>query len=144
MRNPVMLAMLALALASPAGAQSKAAGKWNMQLGEWQSDAGGNIQIQSPDHGVLDITMKGDSATASFSLGNGSPPLVLQGMMSGGKLMMSGKREGHVNVNGEESTVTLTIEFELTPAAGELNGVMRLKRDADAPVWRTAKGTPVK
>jgi hypothetical protein len=110
-------------------------------MGQWQSDDGGDIQIRSANTAILEVQMKGDSALASWKPPQDAPVLELRGTVSGGKLVVRGQRDARVNLNGEESTVTLTITLELdAPAGGAVSGVMKMTGGPGGAVWRTAKG----
>jgi hypothetical protein len=137
-RLALTAALLAGALSLPAGAQAQFAGKWTFEFGEWQTDDGANIQIRGATSGVLELTVKGDSAIGKWTGTGTNAPLDIRGRIEGNKLVAKGSREGRVNVNGEESTVTTTITFELTAASGELSGVMRLAAPVGPPVFRSA------
>jgi hypothetical protein len=133
----------ACAFAVAPEAQGQLAGKWSIQLGEWQAEGGGEVQVQSSNSGQLEVTMKGDSAIAVWTgTQSPGPPLTLRGKVTGNKVVMQGSRDGRMNVNGAESTISLVIEFELTVAAGELTGTMRLKSEGAPALWRTATGKP--
>jgi hypothetical protein len=143
-RSGVLALAVAVSLAATVTqAEAQLAGKWSVELGEWQAEGGGEVQIQSSNSGQLEVTVKGDSAVAVWTGTQSSgPPLTLRGKITGNKMVVQGNREGRVNMNGAESTISLVIEFELTAADGLLSGTMRLKSEGAPALWRTAKGKP--
>jgi hypothetical protein len=137
----VMLTFAFCGAILPAQLHAQFAGKWVADLGEWQAEGGGDVQIRGANSGTLDLTMKGDSVIGTWVGASGNPaPLELRGRMEGQKVVLKGQREGRVNLNGQESTVLLAIEYELTASAGALTGLMRMKREGEPAVWRSLTG----
>jgi hypothetical protein len=110
-----------------------------MEFGEWQAGEGRMVRIPGGNAGTLEITVRGDSAFAK--LVNDDPEAQeLKGRVQGNRAALAGTRIAQMNRNGEVSEVTLTVEMDITAAAGEIDGVMRLRSGADEPVTRTLKG----
>jgi hypothetical protein len=126
----------------PAAGHAQFAGKWTMTFGPWKTDDGASVEVRSASRGELAITVKGDSANAVWTAEGSQPPLALRGKIAGGKLQLQGSREGRVSVDGRESAVMITIEFELTTGPNSLTGVMRVNRPQGGRVSRPATGQP--
>jgi hypothetical protein len=139
-RNLLALTLATAALFAAGDAHAQFAGRWTLELGKWQSEAGADVEIRGPNSAVLELTMSGDSASGTYTTEGGAPPLSVRGKLAGDKLTLSGQRQMRRNINGEESTVDVTISFELTAAAGEVAGEMRLLSKDEPPVKRTVKG----
>jgi len=138
----LVFALVALFATGAVDAQAQFAGRWALELGQWQAEGGGDVAIRGPNAGVLELTMSGDSARGTYAAQGGAPPLELGGKVVGEKLTVSGKRQMRRNINGAESTVDVTISFELTVAEGEVGGVMRLATADEPSVWRSVMGKP--
>ena len=120
------ITFLAAALALPATAEAQFAGKWTLELGAWQTDGGDNVQIRAATSGIMELTVKGDSATGTWTTPGSTNGVALKGKIEGNKLAATGAREGRVNVNREASTVTITLTFDLTASGGELAGTIKM------------------
>ena len=134
---------LALAMGSllgnAAGAQAQLAGRWTMQFGEWQAGEGRQVRIPGGNGGTLEITVRGDSAFAKLT--NDDPEAQeLKGRVQAGRATLKGTREATVNRNGEQSQIVLQVEMDITAAAGQVSGVMRLNAGGDEPATRTFTG----
>ena len=141
MRRVAWTLALAVASLSAAAARAEAqlAGRWTMEFGEWQAGEGRMVRIPGGNGGTLEITIRGDSAFAKLT--NDDPePQEFKGLVQGATAKLAGSRQARMNRNGEESEVTLEIELDITAAAGEVSGVMRLQGSMDEPVTRTFKG----
>ena len=140
-RLKVVFALALAAAAAPLAAQAQLAGKWAVELGEWQSDDGRQIRMAGGNTGTLEITVKGDSAVGTWTTGAaGSQPLTVRGKIAGGKTVLKGSREARRNINGEESTVTLNVIFEVGTDPDGIAGVMRMGAGDETAAWRSVKG----
>jgi hypothetical protein len=144
MRRHLVIAAIAsgAAFVMPAASHGQFAGKWTMTFGEWKTDDGASVEVRSANRGELAITVKGDSANAVWTAEGSQPPLTLRGKIAGGKLQLQGGREGRVSVDGRESAVMITLEFELSAGSNSLTGVMRINRPQGGRVQRSATGKP--
>jgi hypothetical protein len=134
------LAIVAVSmLGRAAAAEAQLAGKWTMEFGEWQAGEGRVVRIPGGNRGTLEITVRGDSAFAEL-VDDDPEAQELKGRVQPGRTTLAGTRTARMNRNGEESEITLTVEMDVTVAAGEMTGVMRLRNGADEPVTRTLKG----
>jgi len=130
----ILLAGLVSVPAHRAHAQA-AAGKWQVQIGEWASDVGGGvIQMRMGNTADLTVSANGDSVVAIFqpaTTGGTVRADTLRGQIVDGKLKVSGSRRltARVNRNGEESSseATSTITIDLGPAGETLTGTIRLE-----------------
>ena len=137
----MVFALLTAAAFAPLSAQGQLAGKWAVELGEWQSDDGRQIRMPGGNTGTLEITVKGDSATAIWTTdASGAQPMTLRGKLDSKKAVLKGSREARRNINGEESTVTLNIVFDVSTEANALTGVLRMGAGDEMAAWRSVKG----
>jgi hypothetical protein len=141
-RNILALVLATVVLMVGTGAQAQYAGKWALELGEWQATDGREIRMPGGNSGVLEVSVAGDSASGTFTTEGGPAPLVVRGKVEGGKLRVSGQRQARRNINGAESTVEITISFELTRTGDELGGEMQLATKDEPPLSRSVTGKP--
>jgi hypothetical protein len=136
-RRVVIAALIAgLVIVPTQRAHAQAApGNWQVQIGEWASDAGaGVIQMRMGNTADLTVTSNGDSVTAIFQPATDGGTVradTLRGQIVEGKLKVSGNRRltARMNRNGEESSseAVATITIDLAPAGETLTGTIRFE-----------------
>lgn len=130
LRLAVMLALgTATSLAAgPARAQEVGpAGTWTIEFVRGIRNENGEETVEK-GHARVRLELRGDSVVAQWQAlepdrdGKPIPPRTLRGSVAGNRVVLTDHRQGHVMRNGDESTIDLTVTYDLTVAGDSLTG----------------------
>jgi hypothetical protein len=140
------LAAFALLVAVPLSAQS-IDGTWITEFDRMMRNEGGTVTTGEKSRARVTLVQKGDSVTGTWlALGNtrgGTPtPRQLSGTIAGGKVSLQTQFDATVNINGEQSTRTITVLYDFALKGERLEGTITNRSgDMDMPplpfsAWR--------
>lgn len=141
MKNPLHalpLAAVALLAALPLSAQS-IDGTWITEFDRMMRNEGGTVTSGEKSRAKMTLVQKGDSVTGTWlALGNtrGGPPTPrqLRGTIAGGKVSLQTQFEATVNINGEQSSRTITVLYDFALKGDRLEGTITNRTgDMDMP-----------
>lgn len=123
------LSLTALLLAAPiasAHAQASSVGTWKIEYARGQRMTN-DVLTPVMGNGTLVIAAKGDSLTATLETGprpdgTVAPPAQLRGVKTADGAHFVQKRQVNISMNGEQSTVEMTITWELHVAGDAITG----------------------
>ncbi|HEX9108923.1 MAG TPA: hypothetical protein VF832_16870 [Longimicrobiales bacterium] len=130
LRLAVMLALgTATSLAGgPARAQEAGpAGTWTIEFVRGIRNENGEETVEK-GHARVTLEVRGDSALAQWQVlepdrdGKPVPPRTLRGTAAGAHLVLTDHRQAQVQRNGDESTVDITVTYDLTIAGDTITG----------------------
>lgn len=135
----IAFVMMTLFTAAPLFAQGAGVtGTWITEFDRMMRNEGGSVTTGDKTRARLVLQQKGDSVTGTFEvLAPGDaprPPRQLRGTIAGDRVMLTSEFEARVNRNGEESTRTITVVYDLTVKGDTLEGTMTNRSgDMDMP-----------
>lgn len=135
----VAFAMITVFVAAPLSAQGAGvAGTWITEFDRMIRNEGGSVTTGDKTRARLVLQQKGDSVSGTFEvLAPGDAPRParrLRGTISGDNVTLMSEFEARVNRNGEESTQTITVVYDLTVKGDKLEGTMTNRSgDMDMP-----------
>jgi hypothetical protein len=133
------LLMSVLFAAPPLGAQgSGVTGTWITEFDRMMRNENGSVTTGDKTRARLVLQQSGDSVAGTFEIlgaGGGPPsPRQLRGTISGDRVKLTSEFEARMNRNGEESTRTITVVYDLTVKGDTLEGTMTNRSgDMDMP-----------
>ena len=135
----IALVMMTLFTGAPLLAQGAGVtGTWITEFDRMMRNEGGSVTTGDKTRARLALQQKGDSVIGTFEvLAPGDaprPPRQLRGTIAGDRVMLTSEFEARVNRNGEESTRTITVVYDLTVKGDILEGTMTNRSgDMDMP-----------
>lgn len=121
-------AVASLVAVQPVAAQNGVAGTWTLEFVRRVTNDGSGEQTEM-GHARVVMEVHGDSVTANWQVvepgpdGKPVPPRVLRGTVKDNHVMLTGQSQARINRNGDESTVTMNITYDLTVAGDDIAGV---------------------
>jgi hypothetical protein len=109
------------------------AGTWNIEYERGHSNMGGVISA-TMGMARLELKQRGDSLVGVLTPednhdGRGVTPMAIAGVGSGSSATLTSKTTARVNMNGNESTIDVTMTWELTANGDALTGTMSRKSE---------------
>ncbi len=126
----VMLALGTATSLTPAPAQAQdagPAGTWTIEFVRGIRNDNGEETVDK-GHARVTLELRGDSVLARWQAlepdrdGKPVPPRTMRGTVAGNHVVLTDHRQGRVSRNGDESTIEMTVTFDLTFAGDTLTG----------------------
>jgi hypothetical protein len=113
-------------------------GTWITEFDRMMRNENGSVTTGEKTRARLVLEQSGDSVAGTLQiLGDGGtppPPRQLRGTIAGDRVKLTAQFDARVNRNGEESTRTITVVYDLTVKGDTLEGTMTNRSgDMDMP-----------